>query len=289
MEALQKYRRERLAEAAKKAGSNTALGKLLGYFDGAYIGQMLRGDRPITEDTVFKLEAKTGFRGWFTLMGESAGYAPTGSEDEPVKSAADLTPGGVELTYSGRPQYLGVAPVNGIARVNEEGFFQAEHFQARQGGWVPSFSANPGTYALLVKGDGLAPVYESGQYLLIEPGAAVHPGERVLLTFKDGRQAIRRLLFQRPDEVSVTSVTKVEPQTIEVRDIAAMDPIFGVIEASRWMAELPGVKRGDEAATGQHDASELPPAAAPRPSRYVKSQNMGAAARAKPVSKKRSA
>jgi len=67
MEQVQKHRRKRLDAASEKAGGKAALGRLLGYKDGAFVGQMLRGERPVTEETVLKLEAKPGFRGWFSL------------------------------------------------------------------------------------------------------------------------------------------------------------------------------------------------------------------------------
>lgn len=68
---LQTQRRERLAAAAKRAGGNAALGKLLGYRDGAFVGQMLRGERPITEGTVAKLHSCRGWRGWFEALNEA--------------------------------------------------------------------------------------------------------------------------------------------------------------------------------------------------------------------------
>lgn len=216
-------------------------------------------------------------------------YAPTGSGDEPAKDAATFATRDPSFIYSGHPKFMGVAPVISIARVDDDGFFQEERFAKGAGGWVPSFGPNP-TVALLVKGDGLAPAYESGQYLLIEPGAPAHSGERVLITFKDGRQAIRKLMFQRQDEISVTAVNKVLLQTLEMRDIAAIDPIFGVIEASRWMAELPS-----QTPDGEPEANETavppthpPPAAsATSPaSRYVKSENMGATAKKGSASKR---
>lgn len=62
---VQAARRERLRLAAEKAGGKAALGRLLGYLDGAYVGQMIRGERPVKEDTVWKLEQKPGFQSWF--------------------------------------------------------------------------------------------------------------------------------------------------------------------------------------------------------------------------------
>lgn len=43
---------ELLKAAAKILGSNAALGRALGYQDGAFVGQMLRGERPVSEKTV---------------------------------------------------------------------------------------------------------------------------------------------------------------------------------------------------------------------------------------------
>lgn len=87
MKQVQEARRRRLKEAASRLGGNAALGRLLGYQDGAYIGQMLRGERPITEDTVLKLEAKHGFRGWFS---EPAGSLTPAPDEEEQLSDRDL-------------------------------------------------------------------------------------------------------------------------------------------------------------------------------------------------------
>lgn len=79
IEGVQEFRRARLEAAAERAGGKAALGRLLGYRDGAMVGQMLRGERPITEGTVAKLEAKPGFRDWFSrdtgLREPAASYA----------------------------------------------------------------------------------------------------------------------------------------------------------------------------------------------------------------------
>lgn len=64
-EDLMEWRRERLLELAEKHGGNAALGRLLGYKDGAMVGQMLRGERPITEKTIAKAQTLPGSAGWF--------------------------------------------------------------------------------------------------------------------------------------------------------------------------------------------------------------------------------
>lgn len=51
IQAVDEYRRRRLQEFvdAKFEGNKAALGRALEYRDGAFVGQMLRGERPITE------------------------------------------------------------------------------------------------------------------------------------------------------------------------------------------------------------------------------------------------
>lgn len=65
---LQAHRRARLLAAADKEGGKAALGRLLGFKDGAFIGQMIRGERPVTEETVLNLEGKSGYKGWFRTV-----------------------------------------------------------------------------------------------------------------------------------------------------------------------------------------------------------------------------
>lgn len=80
LDELNAFRIKRL-EAAVDAfrGNKNALGKALGYTDGAFVRQMLNGTRPITEKTVAAIEALENMGGWFT---------PPPADDEPL----DLTP-----------------------------------------------------------------------------------------------------------------------------------------------------------------------------------------------------
>lgn len=50
-------RRERLDRAAERVGGKAELGRKLGYKDGHFVGQMIRGGRPITEKTIRALLA----------------------------------------------------------------------------------------------------------------------------------------------------------------------------------------------------------------------------------------
>lgn len=71
----QKRRIERLRallEHSDFGGVQTRLGALIGLKSGAFIRQMLEGDRPITEKTIAKFEAARNgkYKGWFTDLAE---------------------------------------------------------------------------------------------------------------------------------------------------------------------------------------------------------------------------
>ena len=65
-EALDTFRRERMAELATHMGGRAALGRALGYKDGGYVNHMISGIRPITEKTISQCEQLPGASGWFS-------------------------------------------------------------------------------------------------------------------------------------------------------------------------------------------------------------------------------
>lgn len=67
--ALQLHRRQRLESAAVHltGGNVTAFGRMLGYRDGAFVRQMLSGNRAVSDKTVRAIEALRGMAGWFAM------------------------------------------------------------------------------------------------------------------------------------------------------------------------------------------------------------------------------
>lgn len=63
---LQQSRAQRLADLLriKYLGNKTSLGVALGYTSGAFVRQMIEGERPITEKTIAKIHALPGCDGW---------------------------------------------------------------------------------------------------------------------------------------------------------------------------------------------------------------------------------
>lgn len=76
---VDEYRRQRLAAAVEKCGSQAELGRRLGLRSGAMIRQMLAGERPITEKTIARIERIWGMQGWF-------GHAKVTARESPAPS-----------------------------------------------------------------------------------------------------------------------------------------------------------------------------------------------------------
>jgi len=78
-EQLQEARRARLKQLRdeKFDGENSSLGRALGHANGAFVRQMLAGERPITEKTVAKVEQLRGCSGWFLAAAANSGAVAT--------------------------------------------------------------------------------------------------------------------------------------------------------------------------------------------------------------------
>lgn len=95
----QQYRRDRLDELAKHPDflGRASLGRALGYKDGAFVRQMIVGERPITEKTVAFIETMRGgkYRGWFERPGLNLSVieepASTPYSAEPPAPPADFS------------------------------------------------------------------------------------------------------------------------------------------------------------------------------------------------------
>ncbi|WP_233564567.1 S24 family peptidase [Achromobacter sp. K91] len=88
---LNEFRIARLSAAVDHVskGNKTDFGRRLGYKDGAFVRQMLSGIRPVTEKTIWAIEAMPGMKGWFDLEGVEAPVAPASDHaDWPFKTIA---------------------------------------------------------------------------------------------------------------------------------------------------------------------------------------------------------
>lgn len=111
------YRRQRLAElvAERFDGNKTAAGRALGFKDGAYIGQMLRGERPVTEKFATHVHDLPGLAGWFSTYP----VQPPGSPHNVAETRRGY-PTPIDLTQN--PEYPAIRRVRFKLSAGASGF-----------------------------------------------------------------------------------------------------------------------------------------------------------------------
>lgn len=89
-------------------------------------------------------------------------------------------------------------PLVGFAQAGAGGFYEDAGFPPGQG-WdlveLPG-QAGEGTYALGVQGDSMLPLYRSGDVLIVDPGAPVRRGDRVVVKTRGG-EVMAKVLERR--------------------------------------------------------------------------------------------
>lgn len=176
-------RRARLEEAASRLGGKAMLGRRLGYVDGAFVGQMLRGQRPITEKTI---RALADLREVADLF---AAHATPGDGASAPNTAGHANTSPVSDVYR-------LVPV--ISSV-QAGAWRDVHDPYPPGVsdvWIPCPSKHgPNTFALRVEGDSMdAPGgYREGEIVFVDPAVHAVPGKDVVVRTPDGRATLKRL------------------------------------------------------------------------------------------------
>ncbi len=124
-------------------------------------------------------------------------------------------------------------PLMGFAQAGAGGFFDDAGFPVGQG-WdlveLPAQSAE-GAYALEVQGDSMLPLYRNGDVLIVEPGAAVRKGDRVVVKTSAGEVMAKVLDRQTARSISLVSLNPSHPD----RDIpmAEVEWVARIVWASQ--------------------------------------------------------
>ncbi|MCP8896296.1 helix-turn-helix transcriptional regulator [Shinella daejeonensis] len=133
------------------------------------------------------------------------------------------------------PPQAGTIPLLGFAQAGAGGFFDDGGFPAGQGWDVVEFPSSPGrkagVYALEVQGDSMLPLYRDGDVLIVEPGAQVRRGDRVVVKTREGEVMAKVLHRQGPRTIELLSLNPDHPnRSFEMREI---DWIARIIWASQ--------------------------------------------------------
>ncbi|MEO3998065.1 helix-turn-helix transcriptional regulator [Mesorhizobium sp. CAU 1732] len=105
-------------------------------------------------------------------------------------------------------QRRGSVPLLGFAQAGAGGFFDDAGFPVGQG-WeeveLPA-GASEGAYALQVQGDSMLPLYRDGDILIVEPGARVQKGDRVVVKTSAGEVMAKILAGRSSKAIELVSL-----------------------------------------------------------------------------------
>jgi len=124
-------------------------------------------------------------------------------------------------------------PLLGLARAGVGGFFDDGGFPTGQGWDEIAFPASDadGAYALEVSGDSMLPLYRDGDVIIVQPGAAVRRGDRVVVKTKAGEVMAKILSRQTAKRVELMSLNPHHPdRTVPAEEI---DWIARIVWASQ--------------------------------------------------------
>ncbi len=84
----------------------------------------------------------------------------------------------------------------------------------------PHPAANNGVYALEVQGESMKPLYRDGDILIVEPGAQVRRGDRVVVKTREGEVMAKILARQSAKTIELQSLNPEHPpRSLEMSDV----------------------------------------------------------------------
>ena len=140
----------------------------------------------------------------------------------------ELVEGRAPTTKGALPVQSSSVPLIGFAQAGAGGFFDDAGFPSGQG-WelvaLPA-GATEGAYALQVQGESMLPLYRDGDVLIVDPGATVRRGDRVVVKTSGGEVMAKMLERQTGKSIEVASLNPLHPNRV-----LAMDEV-------EWMARI---------------------------------------------------
>lgn len=209
---------ELLRKAVEKVaqGNATEFGRMAGYKDGAFIRQMVAGDRPITEKTIERLENIHGLKGWFSP-----------STQGPIPNVAPAP--------SLRPP--GLIPVVGHVKGGDDGYLEEMQFPVGAGeGFVEYWTRDSSAFALRVKGDSMHPRYRAGEFVVVTPHQEAQPGQDVVVKLTNGKKLLKQLNWLRNGEVQLLSINNhYGPMTLSLTEVESIQRVAGSVPSDAFI------------------------------------------------------
>jgi phage repressor protein C with HTH and peptisase S24 domain len=134
---------------------------------------------------------------------------------------------------AGRPAGAGRSiPIVGLARAGADGFFDDAGFPvgAEETVRFPDLGEER-VYALEISGDSMEPLFRNGDVVIVQPGAAVRKGDRVIVRTRSGEVMAKQLGRRTDTALDLLSLNPAHPpRTLDPRDI---DWIARIVWASQ--------------------------------------------------------
>lgn len=119
-------------------------------------------------------------------------------------------------TLPQNPAMRRAVPLIGFAQAGAGGYFDDAGFPVGQG-WeeidLPAAGAE-GAYALQVQGDSMLPLYRDGDILIVEPGAKLRKGDRVVVRTAAGEVMAKILAAHTARSIELVSLNPDHPDRV---------------------------------------------------------------------------
>ena len=156
---------------------------------------------PSTESIAKIMEATGASLDEFFMLVEKSVVAQAGQQARPRGAVGAL------------PRQQPIVPLVGFAQAGAGGFFDDAGFPAGHGHDLVELPARSSetSYALKVQGDSMLPLYRDGDVLIVEPGASIRRGDRVVVKTAGGEVMAKVLERQTPKVIALISLNPAHP------------------------------------------------------------------------------
>lgn len=144
-----------------------------------------------------------------------------------------LVEGGNRALSGPLPEQKSSVPMLGFAQAGAGGFFDDAGFPAGQGWDLVELPVRPGdsAYALQVQGDSMLPLYRDGDTLIVEPGATIRKGDRVVVKTLAGEVMAKVLQRRSAAEIELLSINPEHP--VRRLELAEVEWVARIVWASQ--------------------------------------------------------
>lgn len=127
-------------------------------------------------------------------------------------------------------------PVVGTAQLGDNGYFcELEYAVGFGDGWIQWISTDPNVYAVRCRGESMKPRIRHGEFVIVEPGKPVNPGDEVLVKVTDGRVMVKTFAFERDGLMHFDSINETHPRiSLPNADVTSMHYVAGIAKSTLW-------------------------------------------------------